>query len=291
MKPLPLSAAGSVDEGAVVYTTGYPGTADDINSQSGITNVRTINQRTYEASYEIPYPAGPEDSTLTSGVVSRFTQFSDAENTWVIQHTAHVNHGNSGGPLLLANGSVVGINTYIMGGTNDLAEYNLSIFIEYPEAQLKNLEINFIIYHDWSVLILPGIVAGVLAACILFYVIYTKRKPAVKWKPEPGMYRLQCVSGVFAPKRFRIQNPTRIGRDPGRNDLVYPPNASKISGVHCQLMFDNNQLYLEDLNSKNGTYRDGIKIPVMAKVPVEVGSTFSLGDSTELFRIEVTAKK
>jgi S1-C subfamily serine protease len=49
------------------------------------------------------------DFTLTKGVVSRTFQEATGQ-TW-IQHEAVVRHGNSGGPLVTADGLVIGINT------------------------------------------------------------------------------------------------------------------------------------------------------------------------------------
>ena len=48
--------------------------------------------------------------TQTSGAVSRLESKSGAGD--VIQHTANINKGNSGGPLIDQNGRVVGINTF-----------------------------------------------------------------------------------------------------------------------------------------------------------------------------------
>ena len=270
--PLRLSRVENIRDGTAVYAIGYPSSSDDAEWK---TNGNTAT---------VELPAGFKASTLTPGIVSRFTEMDDAQDTWVIQHTASINHGNSGGPLVTSNGAVVGINTY---GVN---EHSLAIFIDYATQQLDELSIHYYAYNDWFVLILPGVVSGMVAAALLFYVRYSKR-PAKHLPPNLATLRLQCVSGTFAPKRFAIQNPTRIGRDPRRNDLVYPPNAAKISGTHCQLLFEDGKLYLEDLNSMNGTYRNGVKLPVMQKVPLEVGNVFSLGkDNAETFRIEVSNK-
>jgi S1-C subfamily serine protease len=62
------------------------------------------------------------EGTLTVGVVSSIGRAIDGENQQrlegMIQTDAAINGGNSGGPLLDSNGSVVGINTAILGQTN-----------------------------------------------------------------------------------------------------------------------------------------------------------------------------
>ncbi len=62
------------------------------------------------------------EGTLTVGVVSSIGRAIDSESEQrlegMIQTDAAINGGNSGGPLLDSNGTVVGINTAILGQTN-----------------------------------------------------------------------------------------------------------------------------------------------------------------------------
>ena len=62
------------------------------------------------------------EGTLTVGVVSSIGRSIEGENQQrlegMVQTDAAINGGNSGGPLLDSNGSVIGINTAILGQTN-----------------------------------------------------------------------------------------------------------------------------------------------------------------------------
>ena len=62
------------------------------------------------------------EGTLTTGVVSSIGRTIDGENEkrleGMIQTDAAINGGNSGGPLLDSSGTVIGINTAILGQTN-----------------------------------------------------------------------------------------------------------------------------------------------------------------------------
>ena len=62
------------------------------------------------------------EGTLTVGVVSSIGRAIEGENErrleGMIQTDAAINGGNSGGPLLDSNGTVIGINTAILGRTN-----------------------------------------------------------------------------------------------------------------------------------------------------------------------------
>jgi hypothetical protein len=90
--PLVLSLA-QPEKGSVVYTVGFPGIADaaiDISRDSWI------------------------ESTITQGIIGRLVSASwedKGKKLDVIQHSASVNSGNSGGPLFNACGHVIGVNT------------------------------------------------------------------------------------------------------------------------------------------------------------------------------------
>ena len=62
------------------------------------------------------------EGTLTTGVVSSIGRSIEGENEQrlegMVQTDAAINGGNSGGPLLDSNGTVIGINTAILGQTN-----------------------------------------------------------------------------------------------------------------------------------------------------------------------------
>ena len=61
----------------------------------------------------IGYPLGiPGPPTVTRGIVSAKRVDLDYGRTWLIQTDAPLNPGNSGGPLMLRTGEVVGVNTY-----------------------------------------------------------------------------------------------------------------------------------------------------------------------------------
>jgi S1-C subfamily serine protease len=64
--------------------------------------------------------------TLTKGVVSRTVQESTGLN-WV-QHEAVIRPGNSGGPLVSADGVVIGINS-VLQQQNDTAQTNMALEI------------------------------------------------------------------------------------------------------------------------------------------------------------------
>ena len=120
-KALPLMSASNASRSERVYALGYPGNADMINDGYISATIQEI--------------------TATDGTISRMIQADAFGDTFVIQHTAHINHGNSGGPLVNEDGTVIGINTYGYG--DNASEYFLSVYIDYAMNALDELGISY----------------------------------------------------------------------------------------------------------------------------------------------------
>lgn len=284
---LPLLAdEDTLEAGDAIYALGYPGSSD--YTEQGIYGEKLV--------------AGVEDVTLTSGVVSRFTTSATFGNTRLIQHDAQINHGNSGGPLLNEKGAVVGINTYIFGhegiSSGDKIS-SASIRIQYAIDALDELGIEYDVYSSvpvWLVVVIIVIVV-LVAAAVVVVVLKKKKSPAPAAQPQtapqaaPVMAadnrpRIQGLAGTFAGQRYTIEPSVRIGRDPNKNDLVYPANAQGISGVHCVLMVDDGQVWLKDLGSTYGTYlANGQRLAANEAAKLNIGDRFWLGSEKELFVI------
>jgi S1-C subfamily serine protease len=76
------------------------------------------------------------DRSVTAGIVSALQREIRAPNSYAIDHViqtdAAINHGNSGGPLLNANGHVIGVNAQIETGSNDGSGGNVGIGFAIP---------------------------------------------------------------------------------------------------------------------------------------------------------------
>jgi len=88
------------------------------------------------------FPLGDPEYTLTEGIVSK--EKADGDTSWasvdsVIQHTARILPGNSGGPLVTPDGQVVGVINY---------------------SGVTELDINHAISRDEALKILNDLVAG-----------------------------------------------------------------------------------------------------------------------------------
>ena len=281
---LPLLADDAdVAVGDSVYALGYPGSSDE----------------TEEGNYGSSLVADVEDVTVTSGVVSRFSEGSSLGNTRLIQHDAQINHGNSGGPLIDESGAVIGINTYGIGGdasTGDVNSY-YSVRISYVRDKLDELGISYDVAGGGAwVFIVIGLVIVLAAAAFVLWkkglIRFSLPKLPKRKGKASGMgldeLRIQCVSGAFAGKRFALSPQVRMGRDPTKNDLVFPDGTQSVSGVHCVLIYDSaaDSLYIKDLGSTFGTFVNGGKrLAPSQAMPLKVGDRFSLGSERESFMV------
>lgn len=76
-------------------------------------------------------PLGLE-GTVSTGIVSNVR---DWKNHRVVQHTAAISPGSSGGPLLNRSGEVIGVNTFLLTGGNSLF---FALPVNYVRASLDN---------------------------------------------------------------------------------------------------------------------------------------------------------
>jgi hypothetical protein len=100
-KPVTLADEEHIEVGQIVYAVGFPGIAD------------------YFADFHV---YDYLDTSVTEGIISAIkrTTLNENKRTMVIQTSAALNAGNSGGPLLNGDGEVVGINTFTFAGFNDM---------------------------------------------------------------------------------------------------------------------------------------------------------------------------
>ncbi len=116
-KALVLDETG-IQRGDAVYAVGFPGAADDLTLSEAYSS---------------------EAATITDGIISAIRTtyvIKGGKEIQLLQSTAPINHGNSGGPLFNSRGYVVGVNTYsVEDSTGIYGAISIGELIDLAESQ------------------------------------------------------------------------------------------------------------------------------------------------------------
>ncbi len=98
---------------------------------------------------------------------------------------------------------------------------------------------------------------------------------------------LEVTSGIDSGRTYRLEkDQVRIGAVPQdggqKNDIVVRDVEHAISRFHCEVVKRNGQLYLQDLNSSNGTKVDGERLKPGNAALLRKGTKIQLAGTVEL---------
>lgn len=260
---LPLRSAKEIKTGDDVYALGFPAIADELADSNHYT---------------------VDDITVTDGIVSRRLQIGGVD---YMAHTAKINHGNSGGPLIDTAGNVVGINTL---GIADVENADLRCYafdIDYAIDVLEQLELPYTKaagnVGGLSLAAVAAIGVGIAVVLVLAVVLLLRKKQSGK---VPKVL-IQAICGPLQDQSWELLTSLSIGRNPGEN-IVLPPDTSGISRRHCLLARRGDQVTVTDLGSSYGTFLNGSRITANQPVTVPNGAVLSLASNAVQFRLLIT---
>lgn len=260
---LPLRSAKEIKTGDDVYALGFPAIADELADSNHYT---------------------VDDITVTDGIVSRRLQIGGVD---YMAHTAKINHGNSGGPLIDTAGNVVGINTL---GIADVENADLRCYafdIDYAMDVLEQLELPYTKaagnVGGLSLAAVAAIGVGIAVVLVLAVVLLLRKKQSGK---VPKVL-IQAICGPLQGQSWELLTSLSIGRNPGEN-IVLPPDTSGISRRHCLLARRGDQVTVTDLGSSYGTFLNGSRITANQPVAVPNGAVLSLASNAVQFRFLIT---
>lgn len=280
---LPLLPAEDMETGDSVYALGFPGIADVVADSNHYT---------------------AEDLTVTDGIISRYLT-SDGRKC--MAHTASINHGNSGGPLINELGQVIGINTFGYTNQENADKRNYAIYIDYAMEALDGLGIPYVDAskaastgttedpsqsetepatvgtekedgNEWKLAapVVLLLIAGLGGVAALLIVKGKKKKPEIPPAPAARTFMVRAVSGPMQGKTWYLSGTLLIGRD--RNgSIVYPADTKGISRNHCRIDLRGGTAVITDLGSSYGTFVNGRKLNPNEAVPLSQDAVISLG--------------
>lgn len=166
-------------------------------------------------------------------------------------------------------------------------------------------------------LILPGSAVTVLVTALIFYVQIKKRRKEEKAEPEKAdaayreeemLFGAECEeaekteeektvymdirqdqerklygSGKFRQQKICLERlPCVVGKDRALvNQMI---SDSSVSRMHARFFAEGEHLWMQDLNSTNGTYHNGLRLKPNEKVMLEAEDEVSFGRVQFIFR-------
>lgn len=273
-KPALIINSSKLEKGQTVKAIGFPGTANAIDRKRVVSTI----------------------SSHSKGVVSRVVK-----SDWVglgvdiqaVQHTATINKGNSGGPLINECDQVVGVNT--LGAIKGQGTFFSSHAIELARVlkeQGISAKVTKVICEDAkdspSVLyiVLLSLVSSILVSLSAVYLfakqtnysieemsnfILSRKTKSASAGHSPDFihdvntqYILENCDGgkdILLDPVSISQNPRTVSRFAGPSNIQIDKSniSSKHALFHCSTT-QPYQFFLEDLGSSNGTFVNGLAL-------------------------------
>lgn len=245
------------------------------------------------------------DISITKGGIAKQTRIN-GKDCYLLD--LDITNGNSGGPLVNSAGEVVGVNSFGYSDPEtkkDLANYAIAI-----DELVRNIDrevIPYVIHGEITQQMWIYIICGAIGAILILLLVVVLIKRSKKQRPipaqsivqnEPIQYQpqprpqlsatIKGIKGIFAGRTFNVTNSLCFGRNSSKCGVAFPLDAPGISGVHCEILINEDGAFLKDLGSSYGTFLgNGTKLSANQLAKLSSGETFYLASEDNFFEIRI----
>lgn len=257
------------------------------------------------------------ESSVTIGSVSRLINAAWHENQpkfRIVQHSSELNGGNSGGPLINDCGQVVGINTVKTSLSASISRGEIISGVFYAShisSLIEVLKAKAIPFNQITTVCTPKnvtpsieinlwiIVTTIILAIFIIFLSFSRPRQqilsAIKTYIQQKRNRFiekksinknrWLLSGIensnirLIISEIQLQQAQpfglMIGRSAKISELVIENHT--ISRCHARITYKQNQVYIEDMNSFNGTKLNDVSLTAFKPIKLNSGSILTLG--------------
>lgn len=243
-------------------------------------------------------------TTLTTGSVSKLISgpWDGGAPLQVVQHTAAINPGSSGGPLLDTCGQVRGLNTQAAAFANDEGvAANATFWASSSVEILVFLEANNIPHARGgkqcnsgeglpaTAVLASTVLLGLAVGGFSLYGYRRRARPGLPARPAP---RPDAAGPAILEARFGDGPARDLTEADLRRGIVFGRGAeaririedASISRRHAELRIEGRNLMLTDLGSTNGTLVNGRRLAPRQAVQIASGARITMGSVTVLLQ-------
>lgn len=291
-KPLKFSKDFRISDR--VTAVGFPGAAD--------------NQRIDSIATDMDFT----EPSVSNGVVSRIVtkKLTTSRRVKVVQTDAAINSGNSGGPLVNQCGEIIAINE---SKPNKVGVEGIGYAVHKDEAidllEQKNIPFQVVdsncIHVDSTVVdkidsnnnrVLIYIVLAFLITLGIFWILLKRSTPSetmlsrlvhkkMSKNNDSPIHSTRVVLEAMKAGLPRIELSTGriiLGRSKSADINV---SSSHVSGKHLTLEIKNNEVYVTDIGSTNGTYINGNKLTAHNGYILRTGEKLIIGSEDVVYMV------